>query len=442
MGHDDADAGGPPQPPSRAERANAAAMGAAHEAGGGQTDAIMCGCDLIRIGVFFDGTNNFRDFAGQQRPGEDEPRSWHTNPDLLEELYDDTEGSPIDTVVEGATRTVQYAKHYMRGIGVKANGDFSWFGPGIGMGYDGVASRVDQALELVREDVRTLSQGIEPCDIWFDTFGFSRGAAAARDFANHIADGDVTRSGSRVRTKFMGIFDTVSSIGMGGRTGGMPNVKLRTANKAETIVHLTAQDEIRKNFPLTGSTGKTVPMVGVHGDIGGGYSPGTNGGTLSFASDQFPGVADVLTERWGVTPNGGPSGGGEILTARNATRYIPTGYPGPPVSVPYVDYNFAWTAEQGIQHVALRLMHQEAVNAGVPFPETLPGTIAGKSVAIGGLLQTYWEAVKDAPHRASDALETQVRHAHAHFSSNNYSTWGISPFLPETSGERRIGSAG
>lgn len=48
------------------------------------------------------------------------------------------------------------------------------------------------------------------------------------------------------------------------------------AQSAKKIVHMTAHDEVRKNFPLTniqGSGGKSCVMMGVHSDVGGGYAP-------------------------------------------------------------------------------------------------------------------------------------------------------------------------
>jgi len=51
------------------------------------------------------------------------------------------------------------------------------------------------------------------------------------------------------------------------------NLCMQSAHK---IVHMTAHDEVRKNFPLTniqGSGGLETSMLGVHSDVGGGYPP-------------------------------------------------------------------------------------------------------------------------------------------------------------------------
>jgi hypothetical protein len=45
---------------------------------------------------------------------------------------------------------------------------------------------------------------------------------------------------------------------------------------AKTVVHMTANDEVRKNFPLTNAKGagaKEYAYLGVHSDVGGGYPP-------------------------------------------------------------------------------------------------------------------------------------------------------------------------
>jgi hypothetical protein len=203
-----------------------------------------------------------------------------------------------------------------------------------------------------------------------DVFGFSRGAAMARDFVNTFYEEKVNiDSGSYgyVRFNFIGLFDTVGSFGKPGNPldmkpkreylgkvdedylpNGMQlgdeefgirdakgNIKtiIGHANSPEDlaakvssakangwkdiqmvsvgfkiytaydiygskpvkeffepynfdlkqgvnasskhIYHLTAHDEVRKNFPLTDTfrAGKSNSLIGVHSDVGGGYEP-------------------------------------------------------------------------------------------------------------------------------------------------------------------------
>lgn len=156
------------------------ATAAADDVGSGSADTIAASCEMVRVGVFFDGTNNFRN------RGSDAKRAWHSNPDLLEEIYDEKNCTQVMAEVEGVQRLVHFRKEYMRGIGVKQDGEFSWFGPGVGTGIEGVDARVNQAVDWVRSNIRSQMSGKRPCDICIDTFGFLRGATAARDFANQI----------------------------------------------------------------------------------------------------------------------------------------------------------------------------------------------------------------------------------------------------------------
>lgn len=151
--------------------------------------------------------------------------------------------------------------------------------------------------EAIKRELREALPNIECIHrIVFDVFGFSRGAAAARHFVNVIDQKDDHplvqsvaqeqsirlkagfdwRSRDDVRVAFVGIFDTVTS-------SYNPNVKTRLRDDcAERVVHLTALDEVRYHFPLTRITptaiGTSIPphftelaLPGAHSDVGGGY---------------------------------------------------------------------------------------------------------------------------------------------------------------------------
>jgi hypothetical protein len=129
----------------------------------------------------------------------------------------------------------------------------------------------------------------------FDIFGFSRGAAAARHFANRIQDkdrvianairygmGEVNYVGAPAgKTRFIGIFDTVAAIGtpqngLNPHTAntGEVNIMLRPG-VAEKVFHITAQNECRFNFALNSvqPAWPELALPGAHSDIGGGYLP-------------------------------------------------------------------------------------------------------------------------------------------------------------------------
>jgi hypothetical protein len=137
-------------------------------------------------------------------------------------------------------------------------------------------------------------------------FGFSRGATQARAFANWLIElcrldarltgrGDaMTLGGFKLEVDFLGLFDTVASVGAGNTFGNSWLGKLfdghATWADAEgnlripdgiRCLHLVAAHEIRRSFPLDSiAVGQTVPanseevvFPGVHSDLGCGYCP-------------------------------------------------------------------------------------------------------------------------------------------------------------------------
>lgn len=172
----------------------------------------------------------------------------------------------------------------------------------------------DLIVQAVDKDLKNVLPTVEPIHrIVFDVFGFSRGAAAARHFVNlidqkrdhplvqavaktsaiRLKTGFDWASRDDVRIAFVGLFDTVKSS-----LNSRVNIQLQ-ADSAERVVHLTAQDEVRKYFPLSRITsdaeGNHLPphftelaLPGAHSDIGGGY--------YSRWSLQNPNSDPVLTE--------------------------------------------------------------------------------------------------------------------------------------------------
>ncbi|AZN37769.1 T6SS phospholipase effector Tle1-like catalytic domain-containing protein [Iodobacter ciconiae] len=120
-------------------------------------------------------------------------------------------------------------------------------------------------------------------------FGFSRGAAEARTFCNWLLNaygGGV--GGIALSIDFLGIFDTVASVGIARATPGADGhyawateQNLSVSPNIKRCVHLVAAHEVRASFPLdsvgNGSNLKEVVYPGVHSDVGGGYLPGDQG---------------------------------------------------------------------------------------------------------------------------------------------------------------------
>lgn len=134
--------------------------------------------------------------------------------------------------------------------------------------------------------------------IEFDIFGFSRGAAAARHFANEVLKGEHSllakalptgspllsrnfnwRLKTDVTINFIGLFDTVAAIAnpglfdFSGTNNRNPGVNLKLPDGcANKVVHLVARDEVRENFALNSLGHIDLDLPGAHSDLGG-YLP-------------------------------------------------------------------------------------------------------------------------------------------------------------------------
>jgi len=128
-------------------------------------------------------------------------------------------------------------------------------------------------------------------EITLDLFGFSRGATAARSFLNqllmHFGNGDSTFCGIPLRVRFMGLFDTVASVGLAdayplpvdGHMHWGKKSLLTIPDCVEQCVHMVAAHENRVSFPVDlVRAGDTYPAScleivypGMHADVGGGY---------------------------------------------------------------------------------------------------------------------------------------------------------------------------
>lgn len=253
----------------------------------------------MRVGVFFDGTGNNKE--------NDFPKGKATNIAKLYERYQEGTANEYETT---------FWKYYENGVGtIDGVDEDDYESSGLALGKGGI-ERIHRALKEVANFFHE-----KPCAKEFivDVFGFSRGAAQARHFVNEIHD---RAAGPNVKVGFVGLFDTVGSF-VGGWLGaagfkedragdninraewkvekgtrkrmvnaldGMEievpyyetfiqdyNFNLSSAS-ADYIEHFTANDEIRENFPLSsvkptgGGFINEKGFIGVHSDIGGGYS--------------------------------------------------------------------------------------------------------------------------------------------------------------------------
>ena len=243
----------------------------------------------VRIGVFFDGTGNNRE--------NDIPRGTDTNIARLFELYQVNPGEEtVNPVGQLDGMDLYTHRFYQHGVGTitgKKNNDLA-----MGTGAGGV-SRIEKAMSDIENFLLNFSDREGPRIV--DVFGFSRGAALARDFVNRVNE-RLSRQG--VRVGFVGLFDTVSSFGIPGNDidirsdsplltpvlGGLAAAAATGSfnfdlgpESALKVVHLVAGNEYRSNFPLQSlrpGPGRMPPgnieeiaVPGAHADVGGGYGP-------------------------------------------------------------------------------------------------------------------------------------------------------------------------
>ncbi|WP_282344091.1 type VI secretion system tip protein TssI/VgrG, partial [Pseudomonas sp. PS02288] len=280
----------------------------------------------LRIGVFFDGTGNNRSnsesvagchardvdlegaaedirrfcaaygYDGLGRSPNNSYGNDTTNVARLYDLYVDQSYEELGPAARQASFAV-----YMEGIGTSSGGDDSLYSQVTGLGETGVLVRVKQAPDTIQERVARFVEknpDVLIRRIEFDLFGFSRGAAAARHFANDLlkgpgsllasalpADSPMLAPGFAWQPKvdfgitFVGLFDTVAGIfdplhgDLTPANALNPGLNLRLApGDIGKVVQFVARDEHRYNFALI-KTDNDIVLPGAHSDIGGGYLP-------------------------------------------------------------------------------------------------------------------------------------------------------------------------
>jgi uncharacterized protein (DUF2235 family) len=224
----------PPAPPSALAMAAKGGTGGAAAAGSAPAQGSCQQC--LVISVFFDGTgNNLEADVGTMQ---------HSNVARLYQAHlksDDALGR-YRVYVPGIGT-------YFREIGDDGNNPL-----GLGLGYMG-QERLDWALEqfdkyLKRaEGPRAQNPTNKINDIRLHVFGFSRGATAARAFVREMAERceetkgvmRLKKGGYRIQVAFLGLFDTVASVGMpmsanntpAARTAGMLSTEQTTRERAK-----------------------------------------------------------------------------------------------------------------------------------------------------------------------------------------------------------------
>ncbi|MFZ2967564.1 MAG: DUF2235 domain-containing protein [Sulfuricurvum sp.] len=229
--------------------------------------------DVIRIGVFFDGTGN--NIWNDELIGDGS----QTNIAKLYRMYQAKKSQGYEAIYAEGAGTEEYMNGKVfneeqlaaiRNTEVyKDRKDYYLLG-GLAFGV-GVKQH---ALDKLDEIKTVMAKYPKDQQFVIDVYGFSRGATSARDFINMFnAQYADVNNGSAIG--FVGLFDTVATVGLANEYNENLNLNLNT-NSADMMLHLTANDEFRANFPLnymgeSGSNMVEIGMPGAHADIGGGY---------------------------------------------------------------------------------------------------------------------------------------------------------------------------
>jgi hypothetical protein len=292
--------------------------------------ALTCSGNLF-VGLFFDGTGN-NEKEDYEKYENDPRHQKHSNIVRLYHAYPDKKkvgtntyygfyipgvGTPFpeigDTdyvgrklgsamawggeprIIWGLTRIFNAVHAYSHKVGLFSDDDAKRLCTNsLGFRSDSSQQRRDLK-QIWQERLKAKIRGRKPVidQINLSVFGFSRGAAEARAFVNWLyeicehVDGGWRFAGIPLRVQFLGLFDTVASVGIAGlysfsegrQDWADKNMQIHPA--VEQCLHLVAGHELRACFPLDSVrvNGKYPPnckeyvFPGSHSDVGGGYMP-------------------------------------------------------------------------------------------------------------------------------------------------------------------------
>ncbi|MBA8682017.1 DUF2235 domain-containing protein [Stenotrophomonas tumulicola] len=267
---------------------------------------------MLQIGLFFDGTrNNMHNLAhGGGRP---QPTSLPTSVQADDASpYLSRITSSFDNGLTNIARLhACYADSrrdasgplslaiYIEGAGTRDGLPDDLLGLAFGTGTTGVRAKVRRALqELLPAALRALASVPSPAlaGVRIDLFGFSRGAASARDAAHRLTAwtsaqwmGVLREAGLSISPRFelrqptirfIGLFDTVAAVSS-RRSDEQPQLRL-PVGIAGKVLQLAARDEHREHFALASVAPEheQVLLPGVHANIGGGYDQAEEGPKL------------------------------------------------------------------------------------------------------------------------------------------------------------------
>jgi hypothetical protein len=283
----------------------------------------------IVFGVFFDGTLNNK-VNTKERENNTEIYKKNGIKTWTERQISEKKDTSYDNDWSNVARLSECAEKgyqiYIEGIGTEDYKKDDQFGFAMGSKVAGIRAKVRKGCqEIVRLLPSKMNGKTSINTLTLDVFGFSRGAAAARNFVYEVgkskyeatadtykkrkvsvsfysdSDGEevslkelpakghlglkLQEAGitvERIVVRFLGIYDTVSSydptvdsvVGMINHDfdNDVEELSLNEITAAKKVVHFIATDEHRENFDLTHThVGEEKTFPGVHSDIGGSY---------------------------------------------------------------------------------------------------------------------------------------------------------------------------
>jgi len=330
----------------------------------------------IHIGVFIDGTGNHKD--NDELIG----NGTQSNVAKLHKVFLLTEGNLQPIYIEGVG-TSSFKELGFKSVDGKfkdAQGNFyderlqavkegekdinDYYdtipmGTGYGIGGRGVEDQVDEAFTKIERKIDFVQRTQPDTEIYIDIVGFSRGAASSRALVNRLHEAGITGEGSKTHINFVGLFDTVSTIGRADGDNGDLNLNLNN-DSANHIIQFVAKDEIRANFRSESLGAFDKVTRGAHGDTGGSYGILDNKeyyATFENYRIKNDKVSDFIKAQYVEAKEAGYEGISYDITSMDRNNE----------SNVYMGYVYSREVKYGLSHVSLNKMHEEMKASHIPM---------------------------------------------------------------------------
>ena len=330
----------------------------------------------IHIGVFIDGTGNHR--YNDELIG----NGTQSNVAKLSKVFEKTEGNLQPIYIEGVG-TSSFKELGFKSVDGKfkdPEGNFyderlqavkegekdinDYYdtipmGTGYGIGGRGVEDQVDEAFDQIKDRTRDLKRTHPDTEIYIDIVGFSRGAASSRALVNRLHESGITGENSHTHINFVGLFDTVSTIGLANGDNGDLNLNLNN-DSANHIIQFVAKDEIRANFRSESLGAFDKVMDGAHGDVGGSYGILDNKeyyATFKNYRIKNDKVSDFIKAQYVEAKEAGYEGISYDITPRDRDNRVDV----------HMGYVYSREVKYGLSNVSLNKMYEEMKASHIPM---------------------------------------------------------------------------